>query len=86
MVLLKIQSVCVRPYPSSGRIFNEIRFEGAKLAVTNYHCFLTSDGRKLCSAELQVGDVIWIDWSAFTADNSIYVARAKITQSGVFVA
>ena len=44
--------------------------EKRKLYVSDLNCFLLGNGEKKCSNELCVGDEIWVDVYAFTADKS----------------
>lgn len=42
-----------------------------KMYASTFHCFLTDENIPKSTSQLIVGDRIWIDISAFTADKSL---------------
>jgi len=55
--------------------FYELRFKEDKRRFAGVHlqCFLNEDGIPLQLTDLESGNKIWIDISAYTADQSLFV-------------
>lgn len=53
--------------------FYEIRFLNSKrkLFCSELHCFLTESKVAVSTKDLKIGDKIWVDISAFSADMSL---------------
>jgi len=75
MHLLEVKTVLKRCH--AGMPLFVIYFDSGKLAVTSLHAFKLVDGNAECVPQLQQGDVIWVDTTAFLADGSLTLCRNK---------
>lgn len=83
MYLLEVTAVRARQMPADSVTVFIISFKDCQLAVTGLHAFTCSDDILKNAYELQKGDRIWVDLSAFVADGSF--TKVQVSSSSTMV-